>query len=120
ALWDEVKSKLGTSGLGLSGGQQQRLCIARTIAVRPEVVLLDEPTSALDPIATAKVEELIYQLKNDYTIVIVTHNMQQAARVADYTAFMYLGELVEFGETRQVFTKPTKSRTEDYITGRFG
>ena len=120
ALWDEVKSKLGQSGLGLSGGQQQRLCIARTIAVRPEVVLLDEPTSALDPIATAKVEELIYQLKNDYTIVIVTHNMQQAARVADYTAFMYLGELVEFGETRQVFTKPTKSRTEDYITGRFG
>ena len=120
ALWDEVKAKLGQSGLGLSGGQQQRLCIARTIAVRPEVVLLDEPTSALDPIATAKVEELIYQLKNDYTIVIVTHNMQQAARVADYTAFMYLGELVEFGETRQVFTKPTKSKTEDYITGRFG
>jgi phosphate transport system ATP-binding protein len=120
ALWDEVKDKLNMSGLGLSGGQQQRLCIARTIAVRPEVVLLDEPTSALDPIATAKVEELIYQLKNDYTIVIVTHNMQQAARVADYTAFMYLGELVEFGETRQVFTKPTKSRTEDYITGRFG
>ncbi|HZR37447.1 MAG TPA: phosphate ABC transporter ATP-binding protein PstB [Nevskia sp.] len=120
ALWDEVKSKLNQSGLGLSGGQQQRLCIARTIAVRPEVVLLDEPTSALDPIATAKVEELIYQLKNDYTIAIVTHNMQQAARVADYTAFMYLGELVEFGETRQVFTKPTKSRTEDYITGRFG
>ena len=120
ALWDEVKDKLHTSGQGLSGGQQQRLCIARTIAVRPEVVLLDEPTSALDPIATAKVEELIYQLKNDYTIAIVTHNMQQAARVADYTAFMYLGELVEFGETRQVFTKPTKSRTEDYITGRFG
>ena len=120
ALWDEVKGKLTSSGLGLSGGQQQRLCIARTIAVRPEVVLLDEPTSALDPIATAKVEELIYQLKNDYTIAIVTHNMQQAARVADYTAFMYLGELVEFGETRQVFTKPTKSRTEDYITGRFG
>ena len=120
ALWEEVKGKLNSSGLGLSGGQQQRLCIARTIAVRPEVVLLDEPTSALDPIATAKVEELIYQLKNDYTIVIVTHNMQQAARVADYTAFMYLGELVEFGETRQVFTKPTKSRTEDYITGRFG
>jgi phosphate transport system ATP-binding protein len=120
ALWDEVKAKLNQSGLGLSGGQQQRLCIARTIAVRPEVVLLDEPTSALDPIATAKVEELIYQLKNDYTIAIVTHNMQQAARVADYTAFMYLGELVEFGETRQVFTKPTQSRTEDYITGRFG
>jgi phosphate transport system ATP-binding protein len=120
ALWEEVKAKINSSGLGLSGGQQQRLCIARTIAVRPEVVLLDEPTSALDPIATAKVEELIYQLKADYTIVIVTHNMQQAARVADYTAFMYLGELVEFGETRQVFTKPTKTRTEDYITGRFG
>ncbi|MBL6751944.1 MAG: phosphate ABC transporter ATP-binding protein PstB, partial [Nevskia sp.] len=111
ALWDEVKGKLNTSGLGLSGGQQQRLCIARTIAVRPEVVLLDEPTSALDPIATAKVEELIYQLKADYTIVIVTHNMQQAARVADFTAFMYLGELVEFGETRQVFTTPSQQRT---------
>jgi phosphate transport system ATP-binding protein len=120
ALWDEVKNKLNASGLGLSGGQQQRLCIARTIAVRPEVVLLDEPTSALDPIATAKVEELIYQLKNEYTIAIVTHNMQQAARVADYTAFMYLGELIEFGETQQVFTKPKKSKTEDYITGRFG
>jgi phosphate transport system ATP-binding protein len=120
ALWEEVRDKLNGSGLGLSGGQQQRLCIARTIAVKPEVVLLDEPTSALDPIATAKVEELIYQLKSDYTIVIVTHNMQQAARVADYTAFMYLGELVEFGETRQVFTTPTQSRTEDYITGRFG
>jgi len=120
ALWDEVKAKLGHSGLGLSGGQQQRLCIARTIAVRPEVILLDEPTSALDPIATAKVEELIYQLKNDYTIVIVTHNMQQAARVADFTAFMYLGELVEFGETAQVFTKPKQAKTEDYITGRFG
>ena len=120
ALWDEVKGKLQTSGLGLSGGQQQRLCIARTIAVRPEVILLDEPTSALDPIATGKVEELIYQLKSDYTIAIVTHNMQQAARVADYTAFMYLGELVEYGETHQVFTKPRKSKTEDYITGRFG
>ena len=120
ALWDEVKDKLGQSGLGLSGGQQQRLCIARSIAVRPEVLLLDEPTSALDPIATAKVEELIYQLKSDYTICIVTHNMQQAARVADYTAFMYLGELIEFGETSQVFTKPTQTRTEDYITGRFG
>jgi phosphate transport system ATP-binding protein len=120
ALWDEVKDKLGQSGLGLSGGQQQRLCIARAIAVRPEVLLLDEPTSALDPIATAKVEELIYQLKSDYTICIVTHNMQQAARVADYTAFMYLGELIEFGETHQVFTKPTQSKTEDYITGRFG
>jgi len=120
ALWDEVKGKLQSSGLGLSGGQQQRLCIARTIAVRPEVILLDEPTSALDPIATAKVEELIYQLKSDYTIAIVTHNMQQAARVADFTAFMYLGELVEYGETQQIFTKPAKSKTEDYITGRFG
>jgi phosphate transport system ATP-binding protein len=120
ALWDEVKGKLHSSGLGLSGGQQQRLCIARTIAVRPEVILLDEPTSALDPIATAKVEELIYQLKSDYTIAIVTHNMQQAARVADFTAFMYLGELIEYGETHQVFTKPQKSKTEDYITGRFG
>ena len=120
ALWDEVKDKLGQSGLGLSGGQQQRLCIARSIAVRPDVLLLDEPTSALDPIATAKVEELIYQLKSDYTICIVTHNMQQAARVADYTAFMYLGELIEFGETHQVFTKPTQTKTEDYITGRFG
>jgi len=120
ALWDEVKGKLQSSGLGLSGGQQQRLCIARTIAVSPEVILLDEPTSALDPIATAKVEELIYQLKSDYTIAIVTHNMQQAARVADFTAFMYLGELIEFGETHQVFTKPQKSKTEDYITGRFG
>jgi phosphate transport system ATP-binding protein len=120
ALWDEVKDKMHQSGLGLSGGQQQRLCIARSIAVRPEVLLLDEPTSALDPIATAKVEELIYQLKADYTICIVTHNMQQAARVADYTAFMYLGELIEFGETQQVFTKPRQSKTEDYITGRFG
>ena len=120
ALWDEVKDKLNQSGLGLSGGQQQRLCIARSIAVRPDVLLLDEPTSALDPIATAKVEELIYQLKSDYTIVIVTHNMQQAARVADYTAFMYLGELIEFGETSQVFTKPKQPKTEDYITGRFG
>ena len=120
ALWDEVKGKMQQSGLGLSGGQQQRLCIARTIAVRPEVILLDEPTSALDPIATAKVEELIYQLKSDYTIVIVTHNMQQAARVADFTAFMYLGELIEFGETAQVFTKPRQAKTEDYITGRFG
>ena len=120
ALWDEVKDKLNQSGLGLSGGQQQRLCIARSIAVRPDVLLLDEPTSALDPIATAKVEELIYQLKSDYTICIVTHNMQQAARVADFTAFMYLGELVEFGETSQVFTKPKQPKTEDYITGRFG
>ena len=120
ALWDEVKDKLNQSGLGLSGGQQQRLCIARSIAVRPDVLLLDEPTSALDPIATAKVEELIYQLKSDYTICIVTHNMQQAARVADFTAFMYLGELIEFGETSQVFTKPKQPKTEDYITGRFG
>jgi phosphate transport system ATP-binding protein len=120
ALWDEVKDKLKQSGLGLSGGQQQRLCIARTIAVRPEVILLDEPTSALDPIATAKIEELIYQLKAEFTLVIVTHSMQQAARVSDYTAFMYLGELVEFGDTRRVFTKPQKTKTEDYITGRFG
>ncbi|MDE2296194.1 MAG: ATP-binding cassette domain-containing protein, partial [Gammaproteobacteria bacterium] len=110
-------SALGTS---LSGGQQQRLCIARTIAVRPEVLLLDEPCSALDPISTAKIEELIYQLKSEYTVVIVTHNMQQAARASDYTAFMYLGELVEFDQTRKIFTAPRESRTEDYITGRFG
>jgi phosphate transport system ATP-binding protein len=120
ALWDEVKDKLGADGLGLSGGQQQRLCIARTIAVSPQVILLDEPTSALDPISTAKIEELIYQLKTDYTIAIVTHNMQQAARVSDYTAFLYLGELVEFDATDLVFTKPRHQRTEDYITGRFG
>nr|WP_240954198.1 phosphate ABC transporter ATP-binding protein PstB [Solimonas marina] len=120
ALWDEVKDKLQSSGLGLSGGQQQRLCIARSIAVRPSVLLLDEPTSALDPISTAKIEELIYQLKVDYTIAIVTHNMQQAARAADFSAFMYLGELVEFGTTDQVFTHPREQRTEDYITGRFG
>ena len=120
ALWDEVKNKMNQSGLGLSGGQQQRLCIARTIAVRPDVVLLDEPTSALDPIATAKVEELVYQLKSDYTIAIVTHNMQQAARVSDFTAFMYLGELVEFGPTVDMFNSPQDSRTQDYITGRFG
>ncbi|NGY06099.1 phosphate ABC transporter ATP-binding protein PstB [Solimonas terrae] len=120
ALWDEVKDKLQASGLGLSGGQQQRLCIARSIAVRPQVLLLDEPTSALDPISTAKIEELIYQLKADYTIAIVTHNMQQAARAADFSAFMYLGELVEFGTTDQVFTRPREQRTEDYITGRFG
>ncbi|MEQ1437762.1 phosphate ABC transporter ATP-binding protein PstB [Fontimonas sp. SYSU GA230001] len=120
ALWDEVKNKLNASGLGLSGGQQQRLCIARSIAVRPQVLLLDEPTSALDPISTAKIEELIYQLKADYTIAIVTHNMQQAARASDYSAFMYLGELIEFGTTDQVFTKPRQSQTEDYITGRFG
>ena len=120
ALWDEVKDKLGAKGLSLSGGQQQRLCIARTVAVRPEVILLDEPCSSLDPISTAKIEELIDELKDDHTIVIVTHNMQQAARVSDFTAFMYLGELVEFGETTHVFTAPTDRRTQDYITGRFG
>jgi phosphate transport system ATP-binding protein len=120
ALWEEVKGKLQQSGLSLSGGQQQRLCIARAVAVKPEVVLLDEPTSALDPISTAKVEELIDELKSEYTIAIVTHNMQQAARISDYTAFMYLGELVEFGVTDQLFIKPQKKQTEDYITGRFG
>ena len=120
ALWDEVKDKLKKSGTSLSGGQQQRLCIARTIAMRPDVVLLDEPTSALDPISTAKIEELIDELKTDYTIAIVTHNMQQAARAADFTAFMYLGELVEFGETSELFTSPKNERTHSYITGRFG
>jgi phosphate transport system ATP-binding protein len=120
ALWMEVKDKLNQSGLGLSGGQQQRLCIARAIAVKPEILLLDEPCSALDPISTAKIEELISELKADYTVVIVTHNMQQAARVSDYTAYMYLGELIEFGETRQLFLKPKMQATEDYITGRFG
>jgi len=120
ALWTEVKDKLASSGLSLSGGQQQRLCIARTVAVRPEVILLDEPCSALDPISTAKIEELIDELTNDYTIAIVTHNMQQAARVSSFTAFMYLGEVVEFGETDKVFTAPAKKRTQDYITGRFG
>ena len=120
ALWDEVKDKLAANGLSLSGGQQQRLCIARTVAVKPEVILLDEPCSALDPISTAKIEELIDELKSDYTIVIVTHNMQQAARVSDYTAFMYLGELVEFDTTSKMFTSPTDRRTQDYITGRFG
>lgn len=120
ALWNEVKNKLKQSGLGLSGGQQQRLCIARAIAVKPEVMLLDEPTSALDPISTAHVEELIHELKRDYTIAIVTHNMQQAARVSDYTAYMYLGELVEVGETDAIFTAPKKKATEDYITGKFG
>jgi phosphate transport system ATP-binding protein len=120
ALWDEVKDKLNASGLGLSGGQQQRLCIARTVAVRPEVILLDEPCSALDPIASAKIEELIYELKDDYTVVLVTHNMQQAARVSDFTAFMYLGELVEFDRTNKMFTAPQDVRTQDYITGRFG
>ncbi|MBA3478230.1 MAG: phosphate ABC transporter ATP-binding protein PstB [Lautropia sp.] len=120
ALWDEVKEKLNQSGLSLSGGQQQRLCIARMVAVKPEVLLLDEPTSALDPISTAKVEELMNELKADYTIVIVTHNMQQAARISDYTAYMYLGELIEFGKTDEIFIKPRKKETEDYITGRFG
>jgi phosphate transport system ATP-binding protein len=120
ALWKEVRDKLNQSGNSLSGGQQQRLCIARGIAVRPEVLLLDEPCSALDPISTAKIEELISELKDEYTVVIVTHNMQQAARVSDYTAYMYLGELIEFGETDQIFMKPVKQATEDYITGRFG
>jgi phosphate transport system ATP-binding protein len=120
ALWDEVKDKLNSSGLGLSGGQQQRLCIARTVAVKPEVILFDEPCSALDPISTAKIEELIDELKKDYTIVIVTHNMQQAARVSDFTAFMYLGELIEFGVTEKIFTTPSDKRTQAYITGRFG
>src|SRR6478672_6704403 len=120
ALWDEVKDKLDASGLSLSGGQQQRLCIARTVAIRPEVILLDEPCSALDPISTAKIEELIDVLKRDYTIAIVTHNMQQAARTSDYTAFMYLGELVEYDNTTQIFTNPRMERTQDYITGRFG
>ncbi|MGZ5854069.1 MAG: phosphate ABC transporter ATP-binding protein, partial [Xanthobacteraceae bacterium] len=120
ALWDEVKDKLSSNGLSLSGGQQQRLCIARTVAVKPEVILLDEPCSALDPISTAKIEELINELKSDYTIAIVTHNMQQAARVSDFTAFMYLGELVEFDSTDKIFTRPSDQRTQDYITGRFG
>jgi phosphate transport system ATP-binding protein len=120
ALWNEVKDKLKQSGLGLSGGQQQRLCIARAIAVKPEVLLLDEPTSALDPISTAHVEELIHELKKDYTIAIVTHNMQQAARVSDFTAYMYLGEMIEVGETDNIFTAPKKKATEDYITGKFG
>jgi len=120
ALWSEVKDKLGQSGYGLSGGQQQRLCIARGIAIRPEVLLLDEPCSALDPISTGRVEELIAELKNDYTVVIVTHNMQQAARCSDYTGYMYLGELIEFGDTEKIFIKPVRKETEDYITGRFG
>jgi phosphate transport system ATP-binding protein len=120
AIWNEVKDKLGQSGLSLSGGQQQRLCIARGIAVKPAILLLDEPTSALDPISTGKVEELVSTLKSEYTVVIVTHNMQQAARVSDYTAYMYLGDLVEFGDTEQVFFKPKRKETEDYITGRFG
>jgi len=120
ALWNEVKDILRQSGMSLSGGQQQRLCIARAIAVKPEVVLLDEPASALDPISTLKIEELIYELKKNYTIAIVTHNMQQAARVSDYTAFMYLGEMVEFGDTNTIFTNPSNKQTEDYITGRYG
>jgi phosphate transport system ATP-binding protein len=120
ALWGEVKDKLGQSGSGLSGGQQQRLCIARGIAIKPEVLLLDEPCSALDPISTGKIEELIHELKADYTVVIVTHNMQQAARCSDYTAYMYLGDLIEFGSTAELFMKPKRRDTEDYITGRFG
>ncbi|SIQ46915.1 phosphate ABC transporter ATP-binding protein PstB [Marinobacterium stanieri] len=120
ALWDEVKDRLHESALGMSGGQQQRLVIARTVAVKPEVLLLDEPASALDPISTLKIEELIHELKNDFTIVIVTHNMQQAARVSDYTAFMYMGDLIEFGATDALFTNPEKKQTEDYITGRYG
>ena len=120
ALWEEVKDKLSTSGLGLSGGQQQRLCVARSIAVKPEVLLLDEPASALDPISTSKLEDTISELKSDYTIVIVTHNLQQAARIADFTAFMYLGKLIEFGETENLFTNPRSTQTADYVTGRFG
>ena len=120
ALWDEVKDKLNASGVSLSGGQQQRLCIARALAVKPEVILFDEPCSALDPISTAKIEELLFQLKQKYTIIIVTHNMQQAARVSDYTAFFLMGELIEFGKTQDIFTKPEDTRTEAYITGRFG
>jgi phosphate transport system ATP-binding protein len=120
ALWDEVKDRLHTSAMGLSGGQQQRLCIARAIAIRPEIILMDEPASALDPIATAKVEDLILELKREFTIVIVTHNMQQAARISDFTAFFYLGELIEFDATRKIFTSPAQKQTEDYVTGRFG
>jgi phosphate transport system ATP-binding protein len=120
ALWDEIKDRLHTSALGLSGGQQQRLCIARAIAIRPEIILMDEPASALDPIATAKIEDLILELKRQFTIVIVTHNMQQAARISDYTAFFYLGELIEYDRTARIFTKPARKQTEDYVTGRFG
>jgi phosphate transport system ATP-binding protein len=120
AIWDEVKDRLGDSALGLSGGQQQRLCIARTLAVNPEIILMDEPASALDPLSTSKIEELIVELRKDYTIVIVTHNMQQAARISDNTAFFYLGELIEYDKTRKIFTNPEKKQTEDYITGRFG
>ena len=120
AIWDEVKDRLNDSAMGLSGGQQQRLCIARTLAVSPDIILMDEPASALDPISTSKIEELIHQLKEQYTIIIVTHNMQQAARTSDYTAFFYLGELIEMDKTKTIFTKPSKKQTEDYITGRFG
>jgi phosphate transport system ATP-binding protein len=120
ALWDEVKDRLNAPALSLSGGQQQRLCIARALAVQPEVLLMDEPASALDPLATAKIEDLILELKKDYTIVIVTHNMQQAARISDYTAFFYLGDLVEYGVTSKIFTSPVRKQTEDYVTGRFG
>jgi len=120
ALWDEVSDRLHDSALALSGGQQQRLCIARAIAIEPEILLMDEPCSALDPIATARIEELMVGLKSQYTIVIVTHNMQQAARIADYTGFLYMGELIEFGPTERIFTRPKENRTEDYITGRFG
>jgi phosphate transport system ATP-binding protein len=119
-IWEEVKDRLGDSAMALSGGQQQRMCIARTLAVEPEIILMDEPASALDPISTAKIEELIFELKKNYTIVIVTHNMQQAARVSDHTAFFYLGELIEFGKTKKIFTAPDKKQTEEYITGRFG
>jgi len=120
ALWDEVKDRLGSSALGLSGGQQQRLCIARAIAIKPQILLMDEPASALDPIATARIEELVRELKKEYTIVIVTHNMQQATRISDYTAFFYIGEMVEFNTTKKIFTNPAKQQTEDYVTGRFG
>ena len=120
ALWDEVKDRLHASALGLSGGQQQRLCIARAIAIRPEIILMDEPASALDPLATARIEELILELKKDFTIVIVTHNMQQAARISDFTAFFYIGELIEYDTTVKIFTNPAKKQTEDYVTGRFG
>ena len=120
AIWEEVKDRLGDSALGLSGGQQQRLCIARTLAVSPDIILMDEPASALDPISTSKIEELVHELKEQYTIIIVTHNMQQAARTSDYTAFFYLGQLIEIGKTNDIFTKPEQKQTEDYITGRFG
>jgi phosphate transport system ATP-binding protein len=120
AIWDEVKDRLGDSALGLSGGQQQRLCIARTLAVNPDIILMDEPASALDPISTSKIEQLVHELKEQYTIIIVTHNMQQAARTSDYTAFFYLGELIEVDKTKTIFTKPFLKQTEDYITGRFG